>query len=254
MRRCALLFIPVPIVGLTQPRSSEEELVYILHHIFFEPRFGHDLLTELTYKPADILLVDRLLYPTIAAAESTGLPTVILWHTLFGVLLSGIWAERFESSLDTLNAMRREFGVAPVETQLALVKRLQLVLVFVPEFFDVALPDMSSTVHYVGSLLPPVSEESRKPAIAAVQDTRPLVVVSFSTVYQDQMAPLQRVLDATADLPIRVFLTVGRGLDPASLTPPPNAVVERFVPHEEVLPQAVLLVTHAGLVERFVNP
>ena len=43
------LYEQVPIVGLTQPRSPEEELRYVFHHVLFEPRFGHDLLTELAH-------------------------------------------------------------------------------------------------------------------------------------------------------------------------------------------------------------
>ncbi|MEO8571916.1 MAG: nucleotide disphospho-sugar-binding domain-containing protein, partial [Chloroflexota bacterium] len=55
------------------------------------------------------------------------------------------------------------------------------------------------------------------------------------------------VLDALADLPIRVLMTVGEAVDPVALGPlPANASVERWVPQAEILPRVAVVVGHGG--------
>jgi glycosyltransferase len=80
-------------------------------------------------------------------------------------------------------------------------------------------------------------------------DGRPLVYVSFGTVAA-QLGWYPRlyrtVLDALAELPVRVLMTVG-DVDPALLgTLPANAHVERWWPQESVLPGATAVIGHGG--------
>jgi hypothetical protein len=77
-------------------------------------------------------------------------------------------------------------------------------------------------------------------------DARPLVLVGFSTTFQDHAGVLQRVLDGLSTLPVRVLLTTGDTIDPAELRPGANAVVVRQAPHVAVLREAALVGTHRG--------
>ena len=61
-----------------------------------------------------------------------------------------------------------------------------------------------------------------------------------------QHALLQRLCDALAPLDIEALVTTGRGIAPESVVAGPSTVVARFAPHELVLPQADLFITHAG--------
>jgi UDP:flavonoid glycosyltransferase YjiC (YdhE family) len=55
------------------------------------------------------------------------------------------------------------------------------------------------------------------------------------------------VLTATADLPVRVLLTLGQAGDPGALEPlPSNAHVERWFPQQRVMPVASAIVGHGG--------
>ncbi|MFF2008523.1 glycosyltransferase [Streptomyces sp. NPDC058195] len=55
------------------------------------------------------------------------------------------------------------------------------------------------------------------------------------------------LLDAVGALPVRVLLTTGHHLDPADLGPqPPHVHVESWVPQEDVLRHASLVVCHGG--------
>ena len=78
----------------------------------------------------------------------------------------------------------------------------------------------------------------------------PLVYVTFGSVAGSipQAVPVYGVaLQAVADLPVRVLLTVGRDLDLDALPPTPgNVRVERWVPQQDVLGHAAAAVVHGG--------
>jgi MGT family glycosyltransferase len=54
------------------------------------------------------------------------------------------------------------------------------------------------------------------------------------------------VLDAVDGLPARVIATTGPAVDPAELRVPGNVEVHRWVPHDEVMPRASVVVGHGG--------
>jgi UDP:flavonoid glycosyltransferase YjiC (YdhE family) len=71
--------------------------------------------------------------------------------------------------------------------------------------------------------------------------------VSLSTTYlPGQPAVIQKVLDALADLPVRVIVTTGPAIDPGTLRAPTNAEVHDYLPHREVMPNLSLVVGHGG--------
>ena len=78
----------------------------------------------------------------------------------------------------------------------------------------------------------------------------PLVYVSFGSAAPnfDFFGRLCRaVLDAVADLPLRVLFTIGDQSDPEALGPLPRSVhVERWVPQADVMPHAAAMVGHGG--------
>src|SRR4051794_1035326 len=78
----------------------------------------------------------------------------------------------------------------------------------------------------------------------------PLVYVSFGSV-TGSLPPFAGVfreaLDALADLPVRVFMTVGRRVDLAAIGPvPANARVEPWWPQQAVLREAAAVLGHGG--------
>jgi UDP:flavonoid glycosyltransferase YjiC (YdhE family) len=79
---------------------------------------------------------------------------------------------------------------------------------------------------------------------------QPLVYVTFGSV-TGSLPPFADVfreaLDALADLPARVLMTVGRRVEPAGLGPlPANAHVEQWLPQAAVLAQASAMLGHGG--------
>jgi UDP:flavonoid glycosyltransferase YjiC (YdhE family) len=75
----------------------------------------------------------------------------------------------------------------------------------------------------------------------------PLFLVSLSTQnYDGQVKALQSILTALGGLRVRALVTTGPAVDPRRVTAPPNAELQRFVPHAEVMPKASLVVGHGG--------
>jgi len=78
----------------------------------------------------------------------------------------------------------------------------------------------------------------------------PLVYISFGTVAAGLgLFPVlyRGVLDAVSELPVRVMLTTGRGVERDKLGPlPPNAHVEQWWPQAKVLTLASVVVHHGG--------
>ena len=77
-------------------------------------------------------------------------------------------------------------------------------------------------------------------------DQRPLVLVGFSTTFQDHAAVLQAVIDALASLPVRALVTLGPSIAPNELRATENVRVVRSAPHNQVMEVASLVVTHGG--------
>lgn len=103
--------------------------------------------------------------------------------------------------------------------------------------------ELPPTQHHVGPLFwePPATV----PAWLE-EPGDPWVLISLSTLAQDDLPIVRFSLPVLADRSVRVLVTLGP-YDPGDLGPlPPNARVEGFVPHGAVLPRSSLLISHAG--------
>ena len=78
----------------------------------------------------------------------------------------------------------------------------------------------------------------------------PLIYVTFGSVAAGiGLFPhfYASVLDALADVPARVFMTLGRSADPEALgATPPNSHVEQWWSQDQIMAQAALTVNHGG--------
>jgi MGT family glycosyltransferase len=71
--------------------------------------------------------------------------------------------------------------------------------------------------------------------------------VTFGTLFNADLGLFRLALDALADQPVDIVMTVGRDQDPVEFAPfPSNARVERFIPQAELLPSCAAIVHHGG--------
>jgi MGT family glycosyltransferase len=234
--------------------------------------FATDVLAVLDRHPADALVVDFALFGALAAAERSDLPTAVLWHTVFarsdcdtpadgaGFSLAkgwpGRWRDRafksvearlWRKGLPLLNVARSELGLAPLGSVFEQYDRLDRVLVVTSPVFDFATlsgAELPINVRYIGPQVErgPIDGPPRRERHRA---RHPLVLVSLSTTYQGQDTLLPKVAKALGRLPVQGLVTTGPAVTLDGPVPP-NITVERWVPHAEVLPEAALVVTHAG--------
>jgi MGT family glycosyltransferase len=229
----------------SQPQESDtSELERIFNAVLLNADFGDELTGAIERIDPDVLLVDMMLWSAISAAEHSGLPTAVLWHTVFAAW--GALQQLPPFAVELLNAQRQELGLDAVTGVFSMAERAAATLVFTLNEFDLPSADLPDTLHYVGPLacLPEPLPAYQLPWPA--DDSRPLVLVSYSTSFQDQVDLLQRVIDALAELPVRGLVTLGPAIEADQLTVPGNVVCETFVPHAAVLPAVDLVVTHAG--------
>jgi len=107
-------------------------------------------------------------------------------------------------------------------------------------------PFVPNHVRYVGPILddPQWAEPWKAPW--SERNRNPLVLVGFSSTFQDQAPVLQNVVTALGGLPVRALVTLGEMLPDGEVQPTASVVVVRSAPHREIRRQASLLITHCG--------
>jgi MGT family glycosyltransferase len=223
-----------------------------------------------TVRP-DAVVPDFLLFGAIMAAQAAGLPVAPLVPQIWALPTKGAPAfgagfpladgvlgrsrdavmqrvvnRLFNRALPTLNAARRANGLAPLRSFYDQVLDTDAILVLSSAAFDFASPFVPRNVSYVGPILddPSWAEPWQQPWSATNHD--PLILVGFSSTFQDQAPLLRRVIEALSSRPVRAVVTIGQMLDPDELRSTANVAVVRSAPHEMILRDASLTVTHGG--------
>jgi UDP:flavonoid glycosyltransferase YjiC (YdhE family) len=75
---------------------------------------------------------------------------------------------------------------------------------------------------------------------------RPRALVSFSTTNQDQADVLQRTVNAIATIKMDAVATLGPAVRSADLQAPANVTLPPSAPHDAVMKEVSLVVTHGG--------
>ena len=224
---------------ITARRDVAELAATLVNRFMFGAFLARDVVACCARLDVSAVLVDSLLYTALAGAEQSGRPTVALWHT---VMTDQRRPYHNEDTLARLNHVRESLGQPVVATCREQIDTAHLNLALTMAGFDAPDATLPQNFHYAGPLV-----EWGEPDPVWRDDTRPLVVVSFSTMFlSHQAAVIQRVLDALSTLNVRVLLTLGAGLQPDDLTLPAGVTWRRFVPHSDVLPYADLFITHGG--------
>lgn len=234
--------------------------------------YAQNVLEELRRDPADAVVVnDGLLGPMLAAEQARLSYVVVLpHHYLYPApglpppgqmtvpprnvvervrdrVINAVILRAFDGGLPALNAARAELGLPPVAHVLDPMHRANRVLVLTSPAFDFAATRLPPNVRYVGPVIDdPGWADRPAEASAAEGGAAPLVVVSFSTTFQNQQPVVQKVIDALGELPVRGLVTTGPALDPGQFRAPRNVSVQRFARHSELFPHAAVVITHGG--------
>jgi UDP:flavonoid glycosyltransferase YjiC (YdhE family) len=189
----------------------------------------------------DVVLRDPNEYGSAIAAEAAGIP-----HARVGIGLASVEELSLGIAAAPIDRLRGSAGLAPDQDG-AELRGSPYLTMFPTSLEDPAVPEQVRAARF------------RDPAWDASPDgvpawsgdgARPLVYVTFGSVAGaiEQFAQVyDRALEAVADLPVSVLLTVGHGADLDRFAgAPDNVRVERWVPQAEVLPRASAVVHHGG--------
>ena len=230
----------------TAVMDLESEMTVMTRELWFSDAPGHDVSDELDREAADVLVVDCMLPLALSAGRTAGVPTAAVFHSPFSGFRGGPMVELMAAGMPLVNAARSTMGLAPVERLADVHDECDLCIVATPREFELGMPTPSN-VRFVGPILDGPALTTRIADLAVDDGRLPLVLISLSTSNQGQVPVLQRLIDALGHLPVRVVVTTGPAVAPEEVTPAPNTTVVGFVPHQQVLPKASLVVTHAGL-------
>ena len=239
-------FRRTPDFDSTQALDPDAEFQILSASLWGNGDVGLDVLDELEQEPADVLVVDCMLGGGLSAGEAAGLPTVALFHTPFSGFRAGPMVELLAPAVRMVNTARAGLGLASVGGLADLHDACALCVAATPREFDVDMP-VPPNVHFAGPMLAGPSLLSAVDHLEVGDAGQPLVVVSFSTSYQAQVPMVQHVVDALAELPVRVVVTAGPSVPAGAVRPRANTTVTRYVPHDQLLPHASLVVSHGGL-------
>lgn len=139
--------------------------------------------------------------------------------------------------------MRAGLDLEPLRHLEDIFLRAQRFILFTAEPHEYPRSDWPASVRLVG----PLTWEPPAPLPSWLdEETRPIVLVTASTVYQRDDKLIGTALEALADENVAVIATTG-ALDPSAFHAPPNARVEAFLPHGPVLKRAACVVCHGGM-------
>ncbi|MBW2386466.1 MAG: glycosyltransferase [Deltaproteobacteria bacterium] len=269
-------FNHAPVFDRAEKERMEEKgpnkMAFLLDHIMFGPAsaYARDVLEELEGHAADVAAIDMTLPGALCGAEVAGIPRALLLHSVYlypapglpafgmGFLPARTWLGRTRDAvmravfdrfmargLRTLNEAREELELGSLSRLDALSGCAHRVLVMTSRAYDFEADELPPNVRYVGPQLETVTP-GRWKSPWPPSDTRPLVLVGLSTDQMGQVPLLRNLIRALDELDVRALVTTGPGIDPTIFDTPNDVAIRQFVPHQDVMPEADLVITHAG--------
>jgi len=233
--------------------------------------YAQDLIAELDRKPAELVVTSEMLFGVAIGCEAIGQPFCYLPVNVCLLPMPGVppmgpglaparteaevamhaevrqgLSALLDTNLPALNAARERLGLPPLEHALDQAKAARAVLIATARAFDFAPETLPAGVRYVGPQLDEPSWARTWISPWPPTDDRPLILVAFSTTFQDHVGVLQRIIDAAANLPVRVLVTLGGCVRADELTPAANCRLAPSANHDAVMRAAALVVTHGG--------
>jgi UDP:flavonoid glycosyltransferase YjiC (YdhE family) len=187
----------------------------------------------------DLVVRDPNEYGSALAAELDGIT-----HARVAIGLASTEELGLGIAAGAVDAIGRAEGLAP-DPDADRLRRAPYLSLFPPTLDEGAQPD-THRFHDPAWDEPPGELPDWWPG----HENEPLLYVTFGSVAGGfpQALPVYGVaMQAVAELPLRVLLTVGRELDLDALPPAPeNVRVERWVPQQDVLGHASAALVHGG--------
>jgi MGT family glycosyltransferase len=206
------------------------------------PAVEEEVRSIVAAEAPDIVLVDAMFPAALAQASGFRQQTVVFVHTFVFRQL-----DMWRKMIATLDGMRQQAGFAGLPPFDELWRARDRIVSTSLAAFDAAPAPGWDLVRHAGPVLEDEKFAVPTPLPWPENDTTPLVLVSFSTGFEQRnVDKVQRALDALADLPVHVVATTGGIVAPNEVATPANAVVLNYAAHDPIMRRAALVMTHGG--------
>ncbi|MEV4645795.1 macrolide family glycosyltransferase [Saccharopolyspora sp. NPDC049357] len=215
------------------------------------------LLEHFGDAPPDAVCSDGMTAYGRMLAEKLGIPAIALVPNFAGNekfdLRTAVMAEHAQAAgfpppdallqiQTALSELGAEFGVEAPSFLGGAPAALNLV--FLPEEFQLQHETFDERFRFIGPLLGDRADEPYSPA----DPQRPLLFISLGTAFNERPEFYRLCIEAFADSPWQVAMSVGSRIDLAELGEvPPTFDVRRSFPQPAVLRHAKAFVSHAGM-------
>ncbi len=233
--------------------------------------YAADTLDALRAEPVDAVVSQGFLGGPVIAAESRGIPCALLKPHVSVRPVEGIptcisgaipsedprykaedLAARdrltalMNSYLPMLNRARAAFGLVPLNDIFDHYDRVDRVFIGLSPAFDFPATKLPVNLRYVGPLLDPPAWTREWTAPWAGSPARPRILVSLSTSFQNQAALLRRIVATLGRMDLDAVVTMGPAMEKEAIDAPANVTLVHSAPHDAVMKEVSLVVTHGG--------
>lgn len=230
-----------------------------------------DVLRHIEREKPDYLLIDSMCVWGRLAQQITGLPAVTLAsvfvpndaHVTMEEMVRQAYGqaprEVLLAGVDALNTYLRisqridhRYGTLSPSIVEFFANRQRLNVIFTSKYFHLAGESYDDSYLFVGPTAA-AATTGASAAFALPEGEQPLIYVSLGTIFNDQVPFFRAAIEALADGPWRVVMSIGNRVDRAALWPeadrpfPSNIAIHEFVPQLDVLAKASLCITHGGM-------
>lgn len=182
--------------------------------------------------------------PTIPPFFSDRAYQPSLWHNLQNQLGEQLVRYLTRPITKLIDQARREWQLPPIKNSTEYHSSIAQISQQPPEF-EYPRPSLPNWCYFTG---PFHTSESRQPMAFPWKklDGRPLIYASLGTLQNQLMWIFSKIAEACQDSPYQLVIALGR-TDAQIPELPGNPIVVPFAPQLELLAQASLVITHAGL-------
>ncbi len=140
------------------------------------------------------------------------------------------------------NEMRAELGLPPLRRYEDQWREPDRFIAYTAEPYEYPRSDWPPTVRLVG---PGTWEPETEPPDWLVSETRPIILVTSSTAYQQDAKLISTAVQAFAGEEVALVATTAAHA-PSAFTTPGNAHIEQFLPHGPIIARATCVICHGG--------
>ena len=195
--------------------------------VFGDRAMGRDVVAEMRREPAELVIIDCILFGAMQAVAAEGIPYVVLEH-MYDAYLVRKWLR---------GPMGIGMATKRIPTRRLLNGAVARMVACAEELDPAASGPRPVNLHYTGPVV----------TGAPAAPPEPTVLASLSTVnFPGQARAMQSILDALGTLDVHGIATVAPAIGTETLSAPPNVELHGFVPHAELLPRVSMVIGHGG--------